>query len=146
MNGVLIDTVKYMEGHSDLGDDTYDVKLIAFPTNLTVVNIVDDRPLFSIPWGNLENIKYGLLEKTGLAYVGSFLAGMIPGVDLTNAASSFHRGIFILFSDEEIQRTQKVFVSTGTERKAKKTVKVITRYRDNYFRTLHRASGPTQRE
>jgi hypothetical protein len=146
MNGVLIDTVKYMEGHSDLGDETYDVKLIAFPTNLTVVNIVDDRPLFSIPWGNLENIKYGLTEKTGMAYASSFLAGMIPGVHLTNAASYHHRGIFISFSDEEIQRTQKVFLSTRTEGMAKQIMKIIMRYRDNYFRTLHRASGPTQRE
>ena len=37
MDGTLIDIVRYMDGHSELGNTPWMVKLIAYPTTLTIV-------------------------------------------------------------------------------------------------------------
>ncbi len=146
MGGILIDTAKYMDGHSDYGERTINVRLIAFPTNITVVYATDNIPMFSVPWGSFNYVNEGFMEKRGAASVGSLLASTIPVLDMTKAASPYHAGIYLSFSDEEIQRNQKVFFSTGTERKARKVTREIMHHRDNYFRVMRKSSGPTQRE
>ncbi len=49
------------------------VKLIAYPNNLTIVRVVDDKTLFSIPWGNLQFADRTVMHKKGLRLYGALL-------------------------------------------------------------------------
>lgn len=146
MGGTHIEYVKYIDGYSDLGEQTIQVRIIAYPSNLSIFNRQDNTPLFSIPWGNFSNVQEDFLQKTGLASGGAFLLRSIPVIGVLKSADPYYVGFRIDFWDEEIQRRQEVFFSTGTEPKAKRVVREIMHHRDNYFRIMKRSSDPTRRE
>lgn len=146
MQGTTIALVRYIEGHSILGNQTISVSLIGFATNLTVYRSGGNTPLFSIPWGNFQSVSYGVTYKRGLASVRSTLMSILPVLELTNASSAFHDGFTIDFWEEEIERNQHVFFAAASERKARNIVQEIYRHRDNYQRQSRAASRPERRE
>lgn len=146
MDGVLIDQVKYIDGHADLGRQNIRVKLVAFPTNLTIFDRESNDPLFSIPWGSFKSAWVSTLSKKGIDSVVSFVIDLVPGIGILSQAAPFYYGIYISFNDEELQRVQKVFFATGSDHKSDKVVRNIIQYRDNYYRSLNRSSGPRRRK
>lgn len=145
MDGESIALVRYMEGHSDLGEQTLRVELTGHPSNLTVRRM-SGSALFSIPWGNFGGAQEGSVYKNGLAIAGALAMRSIPLLNLTNAASSFYDGVWVSYWDEEIERNQRVFFEAGSERKARRIVLKIYQYRDQYHRTLGKASKPSIRK
>ncbi|MCB9112231.1 MAG: hypothetical protein H6634_13390 [Anaerolineales bacterium] len=146
MNSVFVASVRYLEGHSYLGERTINVNLVAYPSNLSIFDAGDNQPLFSIPWANFSSAQTGYAEKRGLGSGGAFVLRTIPGLDLLGAADPFHDGVRVIFWDEEIQRTQNVFFATRSKRKARELMQVIYQYRDNYHRTLGKGSRPQQKK
>ena len=140
MEGTVIDTVKYMDGHWQLQNKSWVVKLIAYPSNLAVVRVIDNTPLFSIPWQIMDNVFDSVVSKEGLASFVSYAINQIFPV-----TSQFYDVIFIEFFDEEIQREQRVTFATGSSRKAENLARKIMSMRDNYFRLLKQSSGPARR-
>lgn len=146
MSENIIDYVKYIEGHSDLGEQTIDVVLFALPSNLTVAYMDGKKPLFSVPWSNLSNIQTGYVEKRGLAGVGAFALRAIPGLNLLRAGDAHYDGIWVVFWDEDVQRSQSVYFAARSDRHARQVIQKILQYRDQYFRTVGKKSGPTTRK
>ena len=110
MPGELIAAVRYIEGYSTLGEQTLQVRLVAFSTNLTIFERDDNQPLFSIPWANLSNAQTGMTTKRGLSGGGALVLSTLPVFNLLGGADPYHSGIWISFWDEEIQRSQRVFL------------------------------------
>lgn len=146
MKSVLIASVRYLEGHSYLGERTINVNLVAYPSNLSIFDAADNQPLFSIPWANFSIAQTGYVEKRGLGSGGAFVLRIIPVLDLLGAADPFHDGIWVTFWDEEIQRTQNVFFATKSKRNARELMQTMYQYRDNYHRTLGKGSRPQRKK
>jgi hypothetical protein len=146
MQGITIAHVRYMEGHSVLGDRTISVSLVAYATNLTIFQTGSNAPLLSIPWGNFQSTGYTVRYKRGVASVGSTIMSTLPILQLFNAASAFQTGFSLDFWEEEIQRNQSLFFGTGSEGQARRISQEIMRHRDNYQRQARAASRPERRE
>jgi hypothetical protein len=145
MSGKVIASAKYRDGHSRYGEKTIPVELIGYASNLTITDSRSDSTMFSIPWGSVEGFSKAIIFKKGLADFASTFASIIPGLDLTRATDQYHEGFDITFSDEEIQRYQRVKFSVSSERKAEKIVRELYRWRDEYFRSMGRSSKPSRR-
>lgn len=146
MDGTPFDYAQYIEGHSLLGEQKILVALYVLPTNMTIANSLDTEPLFSIPWGNLSEMQIGFVEKRGLAGLGAFWLRAIPGLNILRAGDAHYDGIWITFWDEEIQRSQSVYFAARSDRHARELIQKILQYRDQYFRTVGKESGPKARE
>lgn len=146
MTSVLIDHVKYIEGHSELGEQTIHVTLSALPSNLTIANLDDEKPLFSIPWGNLSGVNMGPVQKRGLDAGGAFVLRAIPGLNILRAGDAHYYGIWITFWDEEIQRSQSPYFAARSDRHARQLMQKIYQHRDTYYRTIGKESKPQRKE
>ena len=143
---ILIDNVKYIEGYSALGDQIMPVALFALPSNLTVATVVDRKPLFSIPWDNISDIRVGYVQKRGMDAGGAFVLRSIPVLNVLRAGDAQYDGIWITFWDEEIQRSQSPYFATRSDRHAHQLIQKILQHRDTYYRTVGKESKPQHKQ
>ena len=145
MAGTVVGRVIYRDGHSNYGEQAISVILIAYTTNLTVLDLSTQTPLFSIPWENISKIRNSVLRKKGLEDLGARILAGIPGLDMMRAASILYKGIQLTYWDDEIQRDLNIFFDTSSDRKADRYREELFRWRDEYFRTIGRGSRPDRR-
>ena len=112
---------------------------------MTVANVTEKEPLFSIPWANLSGLEIGYVGKRGVEAVGAFLLRSIPVIGMLSAFDAQHDGFWVTFWDESIRRSQNVYFATRSDGHASDVIQKILQYRDSYHRTLGKASKPRTR-
>lgn len=145
MTSTTLSLVRYITGHSDMGDTIVAVTLVGYPTHLTVNQIIDPKPVFSVPWANFQAAQDGIFTKEGMASLGAFILRALPITNILGAADPYYTGVWMVWWDEEIQRKQRVFFDTSSERNARRLVQQIYQFRDSYQRTISAAAKPEQR-
>lgn len=146
MEGKPFARVKYLEGHSKLGRRKIPVTLVAYPTCLTLQHTNDHEDLISIPWPNLSVLRTDWSRKTPFEGEVSIWVSMIPILGETRYSDWKKNGLRVTYWDEEVQREMKIFLDTGTLRRADKIKDAILSYRDDYYRFMGRHAGPQRRK
>jgi hypothetical protein len=135
MDSERITDVTYLQGHSSYGVCRINMTLWANAASLSFMERGSRQPLFSIPWTNLRDLKNGHVLKEGWRYQVAFWTPLY----LVMPAET---GIWITYWDQEVQRDQKFFVTTGDESRADRLINALWAYRDNFVRYMETQSHP----
>jgi hypothetical protein len=145
MTGRAFARAKYFEGIPEIGKRRISIKLVADTASLTLLRQDNNRPLLSIPWPNIRDIKRTVADKNWIEREIALWVGMLPFMEKTGPGGYSFYGFWISFWDEEVQRDQKALIGVPTERRRDELINTLWRYRDQFHREIGGRSGPQRR-
>ncbi len=147
MSGTPFAYATYVLGDTNIGLRRMAILFVHFNTYLAIQERYGQkRYLQSIPWTNIEVIKWGVQRKSGGALLASDLLSWIPLIGDITVGQSEDDGFYLHYIDNESGSIQTPFFATGSRLERRdKVIHRILAYRDDFNRGISSRPGPDRR-